>query len=686
MCPELSASKTEKLILTTGSESGTYYPLGKAIAGVMRNYDLEVEVIPSTGSFHNLKRISSDSADIAFVQNDILYRDYKENCLKNIDYDCRPVLSLYTETVQIVYRGNLSLKKITDLRNKRISLGQVGSGTVCNSRAILESAGLTLCDIRPLYLSFEESVDSLREDAIDVAFFTAGLPTLAIAQLDSLKKIKILSFDSPTLQRTLENCPYFVQTFIPSSTYKNFHKEVATVGVKALLVANKNVETVKIRNVVETIFAEKDYLIQKHPKAREIKLFSALEGTADLPLHLGAKAYYSAQGLFFKRKVYDTTTQNLPFIILVFLISIGFWKRRDIWRLCAKHDLILAGLLLFSIWVVCSSIIYFAEHRFNESFDTLPASLHSILVYLFSGFEDRIPITGLGKVMATITLVLGVGVAGLYTASLTTLLVNRKLKGGKMTSAEKRGHVIICNWNEKGEHVIKELRSKDLPEIRPVLIIAKSTELSEYFKEPPKKVYWEDKDPTDFEVLKQERIDQAHSVIVLIDNSLKEHPDNKSAVIIRLIKNLCESSKKKSGPNICVEVADEKNKDTLKRFGAHEFVSASYSVERLLAQSAISPGITKFFDNLLTVTPNSNEVCMIKCPKNFESHSFEEVAHALAQLRDTDNPVILCGVKTNNQLIINPQKDKFDKFKPGDELLVIVWTATKLSQINKIKL
>jgi voltage-gated potassium channel len=266
------------------------------------------------------------------------------------------------------------------------------------------------------------------------------------------------------------------------------------------------------------------------------------------------------------------------------------------------------------------------------------------------------------------------------------LLVNRKLKGGKMTSAEKRGHVIICNWNEKGEHVIKELRSKDLPEIRPVLIIAKSTELSEYFKEPPKKVYWEDKDPTDFEVLKQERIDQAHSVIVLIDNSLKEHPDNKSAVIIRLIKNLCESSKKKSGPNICVEVADEKNKDTLKRFGAHEFVSASYSVERLLAQSAISPGITKFFDNLLTVTPNSNEVCMIKCPKNFESHSFEEVAHALAQLRDTDNPVILCGVKTNNQLIINPQKDKFDKFKPGDELLVIVWTATKLSQINKIKL
>lgn len=710
---------SDKLILTTGDEAGTYYGLGKAIAEISSKYGVEIKVVPSLGAVENLRRLSSDSADLAFIQNDILYGNYRvEDGAHNQNYEPRAVLSLYTEEVQIVYRGDLSLQKITDLQNKRVSMGPHGSGTVLESKAILESVGLTVGDIHPFYLTFDESLDSLREETIDVAFFSSGLPTPGVSEFSKTQSIEMLSLDPITLERILENCPYFVEATVPANTYEGLTNEIVTVGVRALLVANKKVQTDKIKNLIRAIFSEKKYLIQRCPKAKNIGQLSALDGIADLPKHVGAIAYFSETYIPVKKEIYEGIRQNLPFLFIAFLfLGVVRWRKK-IYYYCMKHNLLLALMLVLSVWLISSFILYIAERKINENFESFSTSIYSILVYLFSGFEARIPITSLGKTVGLLALIFGVGISGLYTASLTDIFVKRGLKGGKMNDIQKNGHVIICNWNEKGGEVIKQLRSSDLPLhlLRPILILARNPEVGEHVTDSNKQVYWQNTEPLDVNVLKAAKVHKAHAVIVLADRSLTKlvdiglsptmsqsgtnppHadclvkiPDMKSSIIISSIRQLCREllGKDEPGPSISVEMIDVESRELLKRSGADEIVSSFYAVERLLAQTAVSPGITAFFDDLLSLTPETNEVYLVKCPEHFvkENYTFEQVAQALWKFKKHDNPAILVGVKTDGRVIVNPKEREFTSFKAGDELMVIAWTGKGLNEhINRIRL
>ena len=52
-----------------------------------------------------------------------------------------------------------SLQKITDLKGKRVSLDEPGSGTLVDAKIILEAYGLSESDIRPEYLKPEQAAD-----------------------------------------------------------------------------------------------------------------------------------------------------------------------------------------------------------------------------------------------------------------------------------------------------------------------------------------------------------------------------------------------------------------------------------------------------------------------------------------------------------------------------------------------
>ena len=194
--------------IATGGTSGTYYPLGGALADILnKNVKGANASAQSTGaSVANINLLKEGKVDIAFVQNDISYyavkglEMFKGKEVKNL----KALATLYPETIQIVTTAKTGVKTLADVKGKRVAVGAAGSGTEANARQILEAAGITYDDIKVQYLSFGEAASALKDGNVDVAFVTAGFPTAAIQDLATQHDVVLLPVDAAMADKLIK--------------------------------------------------------------------------------------------------------------------------------------------------------------------------------------------------------------------------------------------------------------------------------------------------------------------------------------------------------------------------------------------------------------------------------------------------------------------------------------------------
>jgi voltage-gated potassium channel len=85
-----------------------------------------------------------------------------------------------------------------------------------------------------------------------------------------------------------------------------------------------------------------------------------------------------------------------------------------------KEQLISTVVVLFLLLVIAASMMYYAENQVQpESFSSIPAAMWWAVATLTTvGYGDIYPITGLGKLMASIIAILGIGMFALPTGIL----------------------------------------------------------------------------------------------------------------------------------------------------------------------------------------------------------------------------------------------------------------------------
>ena len=98
------------------------------------------------------------------------------------------------------------------------------------------------------------------------------------------------------------------------------------------------------------------------------------------------------------------------------------------------NELLLSFVISFFLIIISSCLVFFAEHNQNPEFSNIPATLWWAVVSLTTaGYGDMIPITFLGKLFASVVLMVGVALlalpAGIITAGfLEELRLNKKQK------------------------------------------------------------------------------------------------------------------------------------------------------------------------------------------------------------------------------------------------------------------
>lgn len=208
------------LTFGTGGETGTYYAFGSVLANyVSNNSDFKITAVSSGGSKANIEDMMAGDVQLGFAQSDVMSYAYNGERLFDEKIEGFSVVAaLYMEQVQIV-TTNASIKSVADLAGKTVSIGAVGSGVYFNAIDALEAYGLSESDIKPVYQSFGDSADSLKDGKIDAAFIVAGAPTPAITDLASGASVYLVSIDKEHTDALLASSPFYSAYTIPAGTY-----------------------------------------------------------------------------------------------------------------------------------------------------------------------------------------------------------------------------------------------------------------------------------------------------------------------------------------------------------------------------------------------------------------------------------------------------------------------------------
>ena len=288
-----------KLTFTTASETGTYYGFGTVLAGqISDKTDTTVTAIVGKGSKANIELMDLGDAQMGMVQSDVMAYAYNGTNLfedsGKID-SFSTVAALYMEQVQIVTLDP-TIKSVADLKGKKVSVGESGSGVYFNAIDVLAAYGMTLDDIVPTYQSFGDSAEALQDGNIDAGFIVAGAPTTAITSLAATRDVYLVELDDEHIEKLVAASPYYSKSVISGDAAKAYglEEDATTVAIAAVIIARDDASEEDVYNVVSGIFESVDTL--SHDKKAELNLEFASSVT-DVPYHPGAAKYFAEKDI-----------------------------------------------------------------------------------------------------------------------------------------------------------------------------------------------------------------------------------------------------------------------------------------------------------------------------------------------------------------------------------------------------
>ncbi len=310
-----SAQEVQFFRIGTGGLGGTYFSIGNLIASAISNPPgsrncasgdscgvpgLVAVAQSSIGSVANIEAIRSGSLESAITQSDVAYWAvtgtgiYAGN--DRVD-SLRAIANLYPESVHLVARKGAGISSVRDLKGKRVSLDEPGSGTLVDARIILEAYGLSEKDIKAEFIKPTPAIDRIKNNQLDAFFIVVGFPAGAVSKIVSGIGAKIVPIDGPEVKAILAEYRFFTETVIPAGAYGGVG-EIKTISVGAQWVVDAIVDDEVVYQITKSLWnaRSRKLLDGGHMQGRAITLETALDGV-EIPLHRGAARYYREVGL-----------------------------------------------------------------------------------------------------------------------------------------------------------------------------------------------------------------------------------------------------------------------------------------------------------------------------------------------------------------------------------------------------
>ncbi len=299
----------------TGGTSFTYYPVGGVIANAISKPPgsrecgeggscgvdgLIASAVSSRGSVDNINAIMSGLRNSGFAQSDVAYWAYTGTGTMEGNApatELRTIAALFEEHIHLVALEGSDINSVADLKGKRVSVDEPGSGTYVDAGLILGAFGMSFDDIQEENLKGSAATEALRNGKVDALFIVAGYPTGALVELASAADMKLVSIEGDGVEKLTSEFGFFSSSAIPADAYEGVG-EAATVAVGAQWYTHAREDDELIYNITKALWNKESrrLLDVGHAKGSTITAESALAGIG-VPLHPGAERFYKEAGL-----------------------------------------------------------------------------------------------------------------------------------------------------------------------------------------------------------------------------------------------------------------------------------------------------------------------------------------------------------------------------------------------------
>jgi TRAP transporter TAXI family solute receptor len=306
--PVMPQTETAFVTIGSGDFTGVYFPTGLAIAKMINKKrsqsGIRAAVESTRGSVFNLNAIMAGYLEFGLAQSDKQYEAVKgltEWAQKGPQKELRAVFSIHDESVCLVAAVDAGINTLTDLKGKKVNLGNPGSGQYRNAIDALLSVGLDPnYDIDAEKVRAAEAPVLLEEKRIDAFFCTVGHPSGTLQNATAgERKVRFIPITGAGIDQMVADQIYYTKTTVPVAQFYPGAEnpvEVKTFGVIATLCASSKVPDYVVYTITKEVFDNFAEFKGQHPALGALTKQDMLKGLS-APLHPGAMKYFREVGL-----------------------------------------------------------------------------------------------------------------------------------------------------------------------------------------------------------------------------------------------------------------------------------------------------------------------------------------------------------------------------------------------------
>jgi voltage-gated potassium channel len=296
--------------------------------------------------------------------------------------------------------------------------------------------------------------------------------------------------------------------------------------------------------------------------------------------------------------------------------------------LVRQRSVLIAVMTLSVILLSSVSVHYFEQQADDSNIHSVWDGLWWAVVTVATvGYGDRFPVSVGGRIVGFVLMFFGVGMMSLFTATIASIFVQKKIKEGRgLETVKVKDHLIICGWNQHTEEVLAGLTTYGSMSDEPIILI---NELSVDEVESLRVKYQKYNlkflrgDYVREDVLLRANVSKAHFALIMADVSgghSRERTDERTTLTAHSIKYMAPKIK------MIAELLDGKNRQHLERANVDEIIVRGEHIGSLLATAIQSPGLPRLISGMLSLR-DTNKFWRVEIPKFFVGASFRDLSH-----------------------------------------------------------
>jgi len=273
--------------MASGLQTGLYYQFGERLKTQLAEEGVNLDVRVTGGTVDNLKLLNDPKSgvDFAMVQGGVADISQSPQLVSVAGMFYEPIWVWYREGV---FKNEGGLRVLSQLKGKRVSIGNEGSGTLVLSNALLKISGISPSEIHAEKLKPDQAIEKMKNGELDAVFIVVAAESPILERFYGVPGIRLMNFEQADAY--MRNLPYLSKVSVPrgllSIAQDIPRQDIQVLAPTATLVVRENISPALV-----TLLLDASYdILKSYSRLQKAGEFPSGSGL-DFPVQVDAEIY-----------------------------------------------------------------------------------------------------------------------------------------------------------------------------------------------------------------------------------------------------------------------------------------------------------------------------------------------------------------------------------------------------------